>query len=285
MLPNFLIIGAQKGGTTWLARRLEEHPDVFLSVEKELHFFNHRFDQGTAWYESQFAERSGQAMAGEATPGYLNHPEAPNRIKAVLGEEVKLIASLRHPVDRAYSAFWHYTTRGNIPAETDFYTFFQESDEFGIRSRGNYFAHLSRYFNCFPRENLLILIYERWKKDNQQALNESLAFLQVDAQQWVSDSINRRANSSQDIKRFHGQATTLRRAIRAKMRLLPRGPREILRRMGSRAFEDVVLKSLPKQDDYAPLAEETRQELLVHYLPDIHQLEALLQRDLSIWYS
>ena len=72
MLPNLLIIGAQKCGTTWLARMLGQHPDVFMA-EEEIHFFDraHNFARGTAWYESHFAAAAGQSAVGEKTPDYL----------------------------------------------------------------------------------------------------------------------------------------------------------------------------------------------------------------------
>ena len=157
MLANFLIIGAQKSATTWLADCLIEHPDVFMARPKEIHFFNHKFDKGIAWYKAYFQDWAGQSAVGEATPGYLNHPEAPGRIKATLGDELKLIASLRHPIDRAYSAFWHYTRRGRIPPETDFATFLNQAatgatdDRFGLYTRGLYASQVGCYLRYFSR--------------------------------------------------------------------------------------------------------------------------------------
>ncbi|MGH2726565.1 MAG: sulfotransferase domain-containing protein, partial [Actinomycetota bacterium] len=112
-LPNFLILGAMKAGTTSLAYWLGEHPDVFLAPGKELFFFNvpQRWELGVDWYRSQFAGSEGKIARGEATPGYLGHPQAAERIAATL-PDVRLIALLRHPADRAYSQYWHNRATG-----------------------------------------------------------------------------------------------------------------------------------------------------------------------------
>ena len=76
MLPNFLGIGAQRAGTTWLYNCLNEHPDVFVSSAKEIHFFSHEFDRGVTWYEGHFQGRNTESAIGEITPNYLNVPAA-----------------------------------------------------------------------------------------------------------------------------------------------------------------------------------------------------------------
>src|SRR5262245_49771858 len=133
-LPNFLVIGAQKCGTGWLHNFLGSRPDVFVPKErKELWFFDHedRFlSLGVPGYAAYF-EAAGAAVAvGEATPGYLfvddPHPDGghvnafrrgvPERARDVLGPDLKLIASLRNPIDRSISAFLHHRKRKRIPA-------------------------------------------------------------------------------------------------------------------------------------------------------------------------
>lgn len=284
MLPNFLIIGAQKAATTWLARSLEQHQDVFMVPEKETHFFNHRFERGSEWYESRFNSWSTEVAIGEATPGYMSHPEAPGRILSVLGDEVKLIAILRHPVDRAYSAFWHYTTRGKIPPGTDFKTFLQTDDGFELRNRSYYFTHLNRYLQYFAKDTLLTLIYEEMKQDNKKTINHCLGYLDIDTD-YVSQTTKSKTNQSKDVKRFQSQAVKLRRAIAAKTRLLPEGVKEPLLKAGSYAFQQFMFKWLPKKDDYQPLDQQVQIELLEHFMSEITQLEHLLERDFSVWYE
>lgn len=276
MLSNFLIIGTQKGATTWLATILEQHPDVFMARglgEKEVHFFDSHFHKGLAWYEAHFDDWSGQSAVGEATPNYMVSPQVPARIGETLGDEIKLIACLRHPVDRAYSAFWMFLRLGSIPANADFYASFCQ-DACGIRYQGFYFRHLSHYLDFFPRKNLLILIYEDLKQDNLKTFRTCTEFLNVDSQ-FVPSLINTRPNKATDTVKFTRQYWQLRRT----MILLTR------RNSTLKAIGDYVFKKLPKQREYAPLAQDLRQELLSGFMPDITQLEDLLGRDLSIWYA
>src|SRR6188508_1226206 len=100
--PTFMIIGTQKGGTTSLHRYLDKHPDVTMALKKEVHFFDSFYFKGSDWYLAHFPLRSEAAQTGEASPTYIFHPEAPRRVYDAF-PQVKLIALLRNPVDRAYS--------------------------------------------------------------------------------------------------------------------------------------------------------------------------------------
>ncbi len=102
--PAFVIVGAQRGGTTSLYRYLAAHPGVLPASRKELHYFTNRHDRGPDWYRSQFPPTPPGTITGESTPYYLFHPHAPRRLHA-FAPDVKLIVLLRNPVDRAYS---HY---------------------------------------------------------------------------------------------------------------------------------------------------------------------------------
>src|SRR5437660_11101224 len=116
LLPDFLIIGTQKGGTTSLYNYLIEHPGIGPAYTKEIHFFNLNFSRGPAWYRAQFPSRLTRYYAeyiqktpyitGEASPYYLFHPQAPMRAARYV-PKVKLLAILRNPVDRAYSQYQH----------------------------------------------------------------------------------------------------------------------------------------------------------------------------------
>jgi hypothetical protein len=290
MLPNFLIVGAQKAATTWLATCLREHPGVFIPQHEEIYYFNTQFDRGLEWYESHFSDWSGQAAVGEATPGYLSNPDAPGRIRATLGD-VKLIANVRHPVDRAYSAFWHHLRNGQIPPDADFRTLFRQDDQLGIRSRGFYSVQLNRYLEHFAPENLLVLIYEEIFRDGQQTINNCLKYLAVDPQ-FEPQALDARVNrGGRDISAFHSQARRLRGASGSALRrltdtrLFPRALREPLFALGRRAFEKLAFEGRAKKRHFERLDAGLRQELLGDYRADITQLEDLLGRDLSIWYE
>ena len=105
-LPDFLGVGTQKGGTTYLYELLKRHPQVFLAEPKEQHFFSLHWQRGVDWYRKQFASAAESQICGEITPYYLFHPEAPARIQSLL-PNVKLIVLLRDPVERALSQYFH----------------------------------------------------------------------------------------------------------------------------------------------------------------------------------
>jgi hypothetical protein len=110
--PDFLIIGAQKAGTTSLHAYLAAHPEVSASTVKEVHYFDLSYHRGRAWYRAHFKPlRPGQTLAGETSPYYLYHPLVPGRVAADL-PAAKLIAVLRDPVDRAFSHHNHEVTLG-----------------------------------------------------------------------------------------------------------------------------------------------------------------------------
>jgi hypothetical protein len=113
-LPQFLGIGAQKGGTTTLQRLLEQHPGVYLPPSKEVHYFSLHYAKGERWYLEQFHPAEPGQMCGEITPYYLFHPEAPRRVHALL-PEARLIVLLRDPVERTLSQYFHSVRLGLEP--------------------------------------------------------------------------------------------------------------------------------------------------------------------------
>ena len=108
MLPNFIVIGSQKAGTTSLYEVFRGHPQIFMPEKKELNFFfqESEFARGQSYYEEYFAATSAGAIAvGEASPGYICHPDVPARIHAMV-PDARLIVTLRNPIERAYSQYW-----------------------------------------------------------------------------------------------------------------------------------------------------------------------------------
>ena len=123
-LPTFLIIGAQKSATRWLRFNLGLHPDVYVAPG-EVEFFNNRDrynDLGVSWYRSQFEGSAGESIVGEATPGYMFWRHQPmicsERVRSVV-PDVRLIAILRNPIDRAHSAMLHHMARNALPPDSD----------------------------------------------------------------------------------------------------------------------------------------------------------------------
>ncbi len=190
--PTFFVIGAQKCGTTWLARMLDQHPDVFMSDPKELHFFNNRdaYAKGMDTYRRNFASASGQRAVGEATPNYLwlcpNRSEIDDRgvipdVAPVLHEhypDARLIVMLRDPVERARSAYFHFAKgRAFRPGRS----ILDVGHENGIITMGDYLPQIERWLDLFDAEQFLFLCYEDDVAQNKVAtLRRVHEFLDVD---------------------------------------------------------------------------------------------------------
>src|SRR5437588_3739397 len=155
-LPNFLIIGAARSGTTSLYQYLRQHPDIFMSRIKETNFYTDEDQILDSWavrsrakYETLFAGAKGERAIGEATPKYLNAIAGVERIHTDL-PGVRLIASLRQPADRSYSSYLGRLMSGRESRDID------DALRPGkyVFDSGLYYPRLRRYFELFPREQI-----------------------------------------------------------------------------------------------------------------------------------
>jgi len=176
-LPDFLILGAQKAGTTALYAYLRRHPRITGPSWKEVSFFDRHYARGEAWYRGNFPNTlRARGLVGEASPSYLVHPLAPQRV-AELVPEAKLIALVRNPVDRAFSHYQHEVVLGREPLS--FEDALAAEDErlrgeeermradpaffshawwnYTSRTRGRYAEQLERWLAVFPRDRLLVV--------------------------------------------------------------------------------------------------------------------------------
>ncbi len=188
-LPDFIIIGTQRGGTTSLYRYLAAHPDIGPALRKEVHFFDRYYDKGMNWYLANFPVRGEASVVGEASPYYLFHPDVPERARRAV-PHAKFIALLRNPVDRAYSHYQMKVRRGveslsfedAIDKEPERLS---RSDDpasltwryFSYLKRGVYVDQLKRWMSVFPREQFLIIKSEDFYKDPERVLHQTLKYL------------------------------------------------------------------------------------------------------------
>ncbi|MCS3937073.1 hypothetical protein GGP80_003081 [Salinibacter ruber] len=207
--PDFLIIGAQKAGTSWLCAKLREHPDLYLPPSEEVHFFDRpqNFKRGARWYASVFNQAPGQVLVGEKTPDYFwpavaeEHlpKKAPHRIYELL-PDAKLIVSLRDPVRRAVSAVRHHLGHGNLSPLKNLDDLLLEAlekkseDPFGIVEMGHYDDHLESYYDHFDSEQILVLLFEEDIVDYpEQGLRKVHRFLDVPHS--IPAGLNEKVNS------------------------------------------------------------------------------------------
>ena len=181
MLPNFLVCGIQKGGTTSLYHYLRSQRDVFMPGVKEINFFTINYERGRTWYENHFAAWRGEKAIGEASPLYMWHPEVPERMASLI-PGARLIFVLRNPIERAYSNYWFNVSRGAQNPRHSFSEAIRTED--GHRryiTKGFYYEQIVRFLGYFDRNQLHIIITEDLKRNPSHEVGLCLQFLGVDA--------------------------------------------------------------------------------------------------------
>lgn len=203
VLPNFLIVGASRSGTTSLHHYLSEHDDIFMPAAKELRFFDsdRRYRLGIESYGTDFAGWAGQVAIGEASPPYFfqgitfdeggrqrydPRDDAPARIARDL-PDVKIVISLRNPVDRAYSQFWKNRAEGREPVAS--FRAALNDELAGNRPpdvspacwifKNSYSIHLTRWLSLIPSSRVSMWIFEEWVEDPARMLVGLAEFLGV----------------------------------------------------------------------------------------------------------
>jgi len=192
-LPSFLGIGAQKAGTTWLHRGLQQHPALCLPEIKETHFFETKayFSKGRDWYLKHFRHATPEQICGEVNPGYLwtatpvvdgivwpseYRENIPHRVFDILGPELKLIVMLRNPVERAISAYIHHISKGRLSPDGDRRRDFQR---LGIAHVGFFSTHIKRWLEVYPMSSFSFHCLENAKRDRAGFFRGVFDFLEV----------------------------------------------------------------------------------------------------------
>ena len=190
-LPDFMIIGTQRGGTTSLYQYLVAHPDIGRAYRKEIHFFDRYFDNGIDWYLAHFPVRGEHQIVGEASPFYVFHSDVPRRILTV-APQAKFILLLRNPVDRAYSQYHMKVERG-LETLSFAEAIAREPERLAVSNdpldpawrhhsylaRGLYVDQIRRWFDCFPRDRFSIVKSEEFYVEPVRILHQTQEFLGV----------------------------------------------------------------------------------------------------------
>jgi sulfotransferase family protein len=290
MLPNFLVIGAAKAGTTALYWYLAEHPAVFMSPKKETNFFAygrdsqgrllygdpeyHQFPiQTLAEYQQLFSGAGDAAARGEASPIYLECPQAAERIGAVL-PEARLVCCLRHPVDRAYSDFQMdlRRRRRRLNPARDLRP---GADWTRLESRwmqlGFYHGQLKRYYDRFPRQQIHVFLFDDLKCDPVKTVQGMYRFLGV-AQAFTPDFDAPHNPGGLPESRLLEGIFTNPRLRSVVWPLVPRRAANWLRRLRTRNMRPAP--SLPP---------ELRRELSQQLRSEILSTSGLIGRNLDHW--
>jgi hypothetical protein len=206
VLPSFLIVGAQKAGTTSLYYYLQQHPQILAASSTEVHYFDYKFHQGTWVYQSYFPTQqeieekqeqlNQKVITGESSPYYLFHPCVPRRITRLL-PDIKIIILLRDPVARTYSHYQHQVRKGReslsfadairqesnrLQGEREKLLKFEKycsynHAHFSYVARSLYLNQIQAYYQHFKPENILILASEAFFADPQASYSKVIDFL------------------------------------------------------------------------------------------------------------
>lgn len=271
-LPGFLYLGPDKSGSSWLFEVLRHHPDCFVPACKDVYFFDEHYDKGLDWYASFFADAPDDVrMLGELSHSYLFSSEAAQRIKCDL-PGVKLLTSLRHPVDRCYSHYLYLVSSGLV--RTSF------AETIDIRpglTRSSYYAQpLSEYMKRFGPDQLKILFFDDLQKDPRAYARQ------------VYDFLGLRFNEDFDYDRKVREARKARSAALA--RLVKQGALTA-RTLGLIRLVGAVKHSFVASLLYRPLGKneapkldpDLRASLVRRFQPDVLALQDMLKVDLAHW--
>lgn len=263
-LPDFIIVGAMKCGTSTLAAQLGAQPGLFMTTPKEPNFFSDDdvYAKGPDWYEELFAEASPDDIKGEASTHYTKqptHPEALARMRQML-DQPKIIYLIRDPVARAVSHYIHEWTMGMMPRDVE--RAFAEHRE--LVSYGCYADQIAPYIDVFGADNVLVLSLETMKKSPQQVLEQVCAFLGYTGEpRWSEDRAQ--VNASADrIRRFPLHWLVFGNPVAAALRraLVPQSLRDRLKKG----------RQMQHRPDLAP---ETRTRLEAEFTNDYNRLRTL----------
>ena len=274
-LPNFLVIGAQRAGTTLLHQILDRHPEVYVpQARKEIHFFDRYHDRGPDWYRGYFTAALGQPglkAIGEVTPDYLACPFAASRARDLL-PGCRLIVILRQPVDRAIS--WHRYVQRSHGETRDLATFFAANEE--TREAGRYAHHLARWLEHFAAPSVLILIYEELVAAPDRELERLRGLLGLQAGWRNAEALLAERVNDSELPRLARAFVAARRLNGLLYRFDLNWPARTAKALGLRRL-------FGRRPSTAPVGPELRARIGAFYRDDIERLENLLGRPIDAW--
>lgn len=281
-LPAFIVAGAVKSGTTSLNYQLKQHPDIFMSPFKEPRYFaydpgdpNHASENGLHFpiktveaYAELFADAPPDATIGEVSPHYMISPVAPRKMQETV-PDVKLIFSLRDPVKRAYSVYWHAVRLGQEPRPPE--EAFTEAD-YRVRN-GRYYELLQPWYETFASSQIKVVLFDDIVSDPVGVYQDICRFIGVD-DQFVPDTTVRNQGGAYKNERLGLLMERVKKNALTQTLVphLPDGVRDRLAGVRGSNFEAPP-----------PMPDSVHDFLNDYFAADIDQLEGLLGRNLDSW--
>lgn len=287
---DFIGIGAARSGSTWISRCLEEHPDILFSSQKsqkELNFFDGpqlikplqryktNYSKGITWYLNQFPDAEKGKKRGEFSIFYIYYEESSQLIKKHF-PDVKLLVTLRNPIDMTYSLhWWHKTFLGSDIPNT-----FEEALKLGIyKDLGFYYKQLRRYYDKFSKDRLFITLLDDIISKPEEVAKNLYSFLEVDSS-FVPSMLYKRINKSEAPK-IKVVDKIGRKAFKSLINFHSVAPLSYL--LSNSKLANIYRKFNIKKERYPKMNHNTRLELFKLYKKDITNLEKLIEKDLTDW--
>ncbi len=278
--PDFIGLGAQKAGTSWIYACLLEHPQIFMPM-KEAHFFSRErnWQRGYDWYETLFVDPSPLSdtarIAGEFSTTYLFDEQTPLRIQQRY-PDVRLLVSLRNPVERALSNYSNDVMAGVVPKGTPLKEALRQHPEYV--AQGQYAEQLQRYLKLFPQDQILILLYEEIARSPADFMRTIYRFLGVD-EAFQPTMLSRRVNSSRE-PRFPFVARGIEQVSQV---LQGAGLKKLWWWTKKSGLPDLLRRATSASAFEKQRSVELKHELAPLFAADVARLESILRRDLSVW--
>ena len=305
--PNFFIVGAPKCGTTALHEYLQHHPDVYMPYYKEPHFFGtdldgsrfRQFRGRPGRYLKLFRDARGEGRIGESSPWYLVSQRAAQEIHSY-APDARIIVMLRNPVDMMYSMWSQFRYSGNEQIASFEEALAAEADRrqgrrirraahcitgLQYRRMTRFSEQLQRYYDCFGREQVMVIIFDDFRADTQAVYEQTLAFLGLDGGPSLKFGVrnpNKQARFAPLQKLIISTGFSLM-LLKDRLTFLATTSRLVPYAYRTRAVEGVIA-AYTRYERRSPLTREVRQRLAHEARPEIDKLSALLERDLSHWY-
>jgi hypothetical protein len=284
---DFIGIGAQKSGTTWIAECLREHPDIIYPEDKEYFFFNRQpcflfndenlsnFSRGIDWYLDQFPQTKEGQITGEFATNYYNDPKAAEEIKKFF-PQVKLLVILRNPIDMIYSLYWYGKAAIRTRMPRTFERFVKQGD---YLERGLYFKHLRQFYQLFPKKNIHVILLDEVKNEPKKVVKTLYKYLEVDPS-FTPSIITKKSNPALK-SRFSLIKDTSYLILNFLSRIgLEKQARNLI--TNDFIYQIYKLINLTRRKN-PPMKPKIRKRLIKYYQEDTTQLEKLIKRDLSTW--
>ncbi|AUC56765.1 hypothetical protein CDO87_26190 (plasmid) [Sagittula sp. P11] len=269
--PDFIFLGASKSGSSWLHNYFVRHPDIFVPTAKDIYFFKDYYHKGTAWYEGFFAPAKPGQVAGEICHDYLHNREAISRIAADY-PDAKLICSLRQPVDRVISTYLYAARHGLVePSIRE-----HGAKDPGLFSEGRYADDLEHVYAHFPREQVLVFLYDDLLEDPEALARRISDFLGVPYFEYDRIGERVRAASKARAPGVNKLGKKVASALRAA------GLHNLLGALKNSAMVQKVLYK-PITVDNTAHYEELPPEEIARYIDNIRRLEKMIDRPLDGW--